>query len=141
MFKIYGIAIINRDNSPLYLRSSFLSGDNDINQELFHRNIFSLLDSIDNVTKLNTTETDPFLGLLATINSFSYYVYLSSCMLKIIISGKWDEVPKSITWKDAIIRGRLKEIHSIWCISLLNVFKTIRKESYPALDVFLEPFS
>ncbi|KAM0682824.1 hypothetical protein MDAP_002060 [Mitosporidium daphniae] len=148
MFKIYAIAIISRSNSPLYMRTAFpCGGGNDgsdgndeassANKELFERNVFSLLDTIESISKIKTVETDPHLGLLATINTYSYYAYLSPCMVKIIISGKFDDIQKSLTWKEALVRARLREIYSTWCISLLNIFIPVKKRAYPPLDLYL----
>ena len=141
MFKIYAIAIIGRENSPLYLRTAFPCEENmdeasHVNKELFERNAFSLLDTIESISRMKTTETDPYLGLLATINTYSYYAYLSPCMLKIIVSGKFNDIQKSLTWKDALVRARLREIYSTWCVSLLNIFIPIKKVTYAPLDSY-----
>lgn len=80
MSHVIALAIVNRENQPLYIKTSTNLNENETNKL-----ICILYSSIDFIEEKQNQSRDQYLGLLAQLDNLKVYGLLSTTKVKVIL--------------------------------------------------------
>ncbi|KAJ2756901.1 hypothetical protein GGH94_002569 [Coemansia aciculifera] len=114
--KIRCIAILNRQDIPVYMRSF----DETLNEDSAVKYQYLAHTSVDVIEErmANTKSTDLYLGLLQTVGELAIYGYVLNTGARIILVIS---VPESIV-RSAAIREIFQQIHAAYIALVCNPF-------------------
>ena len=74
------LAIVNRENQPVYMKLSSTPSESERN-----RLIYMLYSSLDFIDEKQSQQRDPYLGLLSQLDNLKVYGLLSTAKIKVIL--------------------------------------------------------
>ncbi|KAJ2009436.1 hypothetical protein GGI04_000463 [Coemansia thaxteri] len=111
--KLHCIAILNRQDSPIYLRN-FDAPSDDVK---YHSLAYTSCDVIEE-RMASSKSNDLFLGLLQTVEELSVYGYVLNTGVRIILVLS---VPESMV-RSSSVREMFQQIHAAYIAMVCNPF-------------------
>eukprot|EP00128_Syssomonas_multiformis_P002323 Colp12_sorted_trinity150504_noHs@18647 len=109
------IAVIGKNNSPLYIRGTFAEKD-----LKFHYIIHTSLDVVEEKMSAAKGNTDMYLGLLYPMEDYRVYGYVTNTKIKMIaVINDYDTAVK-----DSEIKTFFRRLHTLYTDMVCNPFYT-----------------
>jgi len=123
MSTITAVAVIGKENEPLYVKTF---GDAKENGLKFHYYVHTSLDVIDekvNLTKKSFANSngDLYLGLLFSVEDFKIYGYITNTKIKFVV------VLKDVVG-DTNIKSWFRELHALFVATMSNPFCSLNSK-------------
>eukprot|EP01120_Amphizonella_sp_Union-15-10_P016961 TRINITY_DN9250_c0_g1_i1.p1 TRINITY_DN9250_c0_g1~~TRINITY_DN9250_c0_g1_i1.p1 ORF type:complete len:140 (-),score=22.95 TRINITY_DN9250_c0_g1_i1:42-461(-) len=113
---IAAIAVIGKQNNPLYIKTLGKNGD-DLK---FHHIVHTSLDVVQELTsKKESTQADKYLGQLYPTEEYKVYGYITNTRIKFILIVDYDSRAK-----EADLKQFFTKFHELYADTVCNPFYT-----------------